>query len=204
MKKLFVVLLGLALGAGTVSAQVLKVGIKGGVNTTSYSFKSVTLGDMRVSPGSSSGVGYHLGLAVRLSIPKFLQIQPELLYSTRDYRYAIDSPGTLSRARFSAKRLELPVMVGFNIRAFRLYAGPVFQLTASVRESNAQGLEVDYHNSDIAIHAGVGVDIRKFFIDARYTTFTGNRYNQFTGQGVSKRVKITTDDQWYVSAGFFF
>lgn len=204
MKKLNIILLGLALSAGTASAQVLKIGIKGGVNTTSYSFEAVKLGDMRISPGPSSGVGYHLGLVTRISIPKFLQIQPELIYSTRDYRYAINSPGTVSQARFTTKRFELPVMVGFNVRAFRIYAGPVFHLTSSVDKNHDQGLEVNYHQSDIAVQVGVGLDIRKFFIDARYTTYMGDRYNDFIGQGVAKRVKITSDDQWYISAGFFF
>ncbi len=204
MRKLIVVLAGFLLGSATATAQVLKIGMKGGINTSSYSFESFDLGDKHISPGSSSGVGYHLGLVMRISVPKFLQIQPELIYASRDFRYVIDSPGTLSQARFTVKRFELPLMVGFNVHAFRLYAGPVFHLASSVEKRNNQEMDVNYHHSDIALQAGVGVDIHKFFIDARYTTFLGNRYNQFSYQEFSSRVKVSTDAQWYISAGFFF
>lgn len=206
MKKNFTILVVMLLMGGVSAfAQPLKIGIKGGLNTGSYEFKPVSMNGVEISNGSSAGTGYQFGVVARLSIPKFLQIQPELLYTSRNYNYRLQTSSGRQNLRMSAKRIELPVMVGFNIAALRLYAGPRFILSSSIKSSKESiPFKVNYNDSDIAFQVGAGLDIKKFFIDVRYSTYFKTRYEQFTYDGLTQKVKIGTDEQWFFSAGFFF
>lgn len=205
MKKNFTILCAMLLmGSVAAIAQPLKIGIKGGINTGKYVMTPIAINGASIT-GETTGLGYQFGVVARLSIPKFLQIQPELVYSSRDYRYALRSRDGKRDVKMQSRRLELPVMIGFNISALRLYAGPNFILSSSVKSSDKSvPLTVNYVKSDIAFQAGAGLDIKKFFLDVRYSTYLGSRYEKFTYEGITQKVKIKTDNQWFFSAGFFF
>lgn len=196
------ILTSLALAA---AAQPLKIGVRAGLNTGSYRFDKFIVGNTSVSPGSRPAPGYQLALAMRLSIPHFLQIQPELAYSARNYTYRVVTQGAADNVKVQNKALEVPLMVGFNIRALRLFGGPVFNLTEKQRiKGNRQGMQFKYDRRDVALQFGAGVDIKKLFVDVRYTTAPGGMKTSYTLGENSRTVKSAHDRMWTFSMGFFF
>ncbi len=191
--------------AGSASAQGPKIGVKGGINIASYTPTPVYLDDTYIAPVSSSGTGYQLGVTLRLTIPGFIFIQPDLLYVSRDYDYDITAAADTHRETIKTKRLEVPLMLGFNISSMRFFAGPVFRLSSS--ESNSvkdSPFSVEYNDSDVAFQAGIGLDIRKFFLEARYTTYFNPTEHTYNYGASNAAVKVKSDEQWLFNAGFFF
>ncbi|MBP3356453.1 MAG: PorT family protein [Rikenellaceae bacterium] len=203
MKTFLTTLILLLAAVGGAGAQTFRVGVRGGLIIDHYSFDRVSVGDAVITPGSSKP-GYQLGLVARISIPKFIHFQPEMVFTARNYHYTVaPKGGARGDARVRTARLELPVAVGFNIQALRLFGGPVFRLDHTVR-SNNDAFAVRYNDSDVGLMLGAGLDIRRFFIDVRYTTYAGKTTNWFSYAGQSAQVKIRKDNMWTFSAGFFF
>ncbi|UKI39889.1 MAG: outer membrane beta-barrel protein [Alistipes putredinis] len=82
-----------------------------------------------------------------------------------------------SRTSVAVNRIELPVLVGFNISALRIFGGPVFRLSDSEKSSNSD-FRVKFNDSAVAAQFGIGFDIKKFFFDIRYTTYFGKVRNK--------------------------
>ena len=129
MRKLLLSLFFAILITASASAQIFKIGLRGGVNITNSSFNQISTGDYRIN-SLKSKPGYQIALVSRISIPKFVQISPELQMIAHNYRYRV-SGASSGVVKMSVKRLELPVTVGFNISVFRLFGGPVFRLAHS-------------------------------------------------------------------------
>lgn len=190
--------------AAAIRAQPLKIGVIGGITTGTYQMSPIRSDDLRISNGKSKGIGYQLGLAVRLSIPEFIQIQPELLYSARDFEYSTFIEGKSQKATMTSKTMQLPLMIGFNIRALRLFGGPVFTLVSAVSDNKkVEGLKAKYDEST-TWQFGAGFDIRKFFFDVRYTTPFKNTRNTFHYNGIAYTSTISKNDYWTFNIGFFF
>lgn len=185
-----------ALGSAMAS-RPLRIGFRGGVAVSNYSASGLTIDDKYIGSRPST-VGYQVGLAARLSIPKFIQIQPELIFQSLKYNYNVGG----SKKSIATKRIELPVLVGFNISALRIFGGPVFRLSHS-EKSSASDFKVKYGDSKVAGQFGVGFDIKKFFFDVRYTTYFGKIKNTFTYSGQSATAKAR-DDMFSFSIGFLF
>ncbi|MFI3331680.1 MAG: porin family protein [Rikenellaceae bacterium] len=206
MKKIFTMILALSfVGVQMASAQILKMGLKGGVSTKIYDFQTTTVDGATISPGTNGNIGFQAGVIMKVSIPKFLYIQPELMYSTNDYDYVVTDASYISKVKVRSHRFEVPVMVGFNISALRFFAGPKFVLASSSSETNDYvDLKMDYIDSNIALVAGCGFDIKRFFIDISYTTYLGDSYDIATYNGTSTKLNLKSDSQWNFNVGFFF
>ncbi|MES2265859.1 MAG: porin family protein [Bacteroidota bacterium] len=168
MKKL-VLTLGLFVAIATATqAQVLpsvQVGVKGGVNLSSLSNSNGTF-------SSSNRAGYLGGIWARFGALGF-NFQPELYITSKNVD--INNSNTkIASAKFTS--IDVPLLLGGKIGAFglggRFYAGPL--LSFAINKDNNFGTAVasasrfDYKNSNFAITAGAGVDIRKISIDLRY------------------------------------
>ena len=118
--KRFLLLVVAVVVAMSASAQVLKVGVRGGMTLSSLDFKPTTIGTATVSKNKDSP-GFEAALVVRLQIPKFIFISPELVYGIQEYRYTVVPDGGYARkCRVSSKLLTMPVMAGFSIKTLRL------------------------------------------------------------------------------------
>lgn len=203
MKKFFTLcVLSLLLAVGSASARIFQVGVRAGAGITSYKIPSTALGDARlISTGSQFTYGF--AVAARLSIPKFISIQPEVEYNISRYGYKLYENNIGRKFNVNVQRVEIPVLVGVNIKAFRIFAGPSFRL-AKFQSSSLSGFKASYNDSDIAGVFGLGFDIKKFFVDVRYKTYFGSVHNTFKYDGNSTKVKVSTDSRWTVNLGFFF
>ncbi|MCQ6956602.1 outer membrane beta-barrel protein [Mucilaginibacter aquariorum] len=168
MKKLLLTLSLFVAIATVTKAQILpkvQVGIKGGVNLSSLSNSGSTF-------SADNRAGYLGGIWARFGALGF-NFQPELYITSKNVDIN-SSNGASSSAKFTS--IDVPLLLGGKIGAFglggRFYAGPL--LSFAINKDNSFGSAVggatrlDYKDSNFAITAGAGIDIRRISIDLRY------------------------------------
>lgn len=181
----------------------LQFGIRGGINGAHQQLPRIQLGDGIVTAGAGK-LGYEVGVALRLNLSKVLHLQSELNYNFVNYGYRISD---ISRrdVTLRTERLEVPVQVGLQLGALRLFGGAMFRLAQTQHSNGPSTFKVRFNDDDIALTGGVGLNIRKFFLDFRVTGFPfSNSWNQFSYDGASKLVKVKRNIVYGGSIGFFF
>jgi hypothetical protein len=168
MKKLLLTL-GLFAAFTTISkAQLLpkvQFGAKAGVNLSSLSNNNGTF-------SSDNRAGYLAGFWARFGAIGF-NFQPELYITSKNVDIN-NSNVKVASAKFTS--IDVPLLLGGKIGAFglggRFYAGPL--LSFAINKDNNFGTAVSqassfrYKDSNFALTAGAGVDIRRLSIDLRY------------------------------------
>lgn len=219
MKQLVIFVLALLLGAGTTLAQEaeqapeskaerprvrrFEIGVRGGINFADYSFTSVRLGGTHFSPGPIRA-GYDVGLVVRLNLSRHLHLQSELNYAF--VNYAVRASGTHTRTlTLRTERLEIPVQLGFQFGALRLFGGVQFRVADSQHSDRKQLLRIGFNDNDLAIMGGAGLRFHKFFLEFRVSGYPrAHVWHEFTSEGLKRRVKAPHDLVYGGSLGFFF
>src|SRR5690554_5058966 len=85
MKKLFLLVVAIAITTTVSQAQEVRIGAKGGVNFATFSGDD--LGDVK------SRTGFHIGGLVEIPVSEKFAIQPEVLYSSQGSKYSDKSTG---------------------------------------------------------------------------------------------------------------
>lgn len=194
----------LIVGVTTTQAQILKLGIMGGTNIHKLEFNQVQIGDATLSQVSDNQYGYQLGAALRISLPDFLQIQTELIFKESNSRLMVNNGSSTINTSMSMRTLELPIMVGFNIKAFRVFAGPVFTLSSDFVFTQKYNKMSAKMSDNTGFQAGLGFDLGKFFIDARYTCYSKATNLAIDVNDVSGNIKATSDQSLQFNFGLFF
>jgi len=206
MKK---IILSLLLAAGFCSvayAQRFKVGVRVGADMVDYSSPRIEFAGGSVSHGSNR-VGFETALIGRLNITRHLHLQTEFEFSRTGYafRYHYAEGYSQRNIKIHANRIEIPLQIGINAGPVRLFGGVAFRVAHSEKSNAPSLLKVKFNDSNIGLTGGVGVNIRRFFIDARITGYPRSTiYNTFTSNGETHRTAIGRHIRWSVSTGFFF
>lgn len=201
--KLFFFLCAALLACGAASAQRIQFGLRGGINTVDQQFGRVRIGDAAISSGKVQ-IGYDVGLVLRWNLTKRLHLQTELNYAFTDYDYRVTEVYT-REVKIRTERLEIPVELGLQFGAFRLFGGAQFRVMQSGRSTSSQLFKVRFNDDDIALVGGCGLNIKKFFIDIRITGFPRSHvWNTFVCDGITRRVQIERHLVYGGSIGFFF
>jgi len=144
---------------GTVNAQNVNIGVKGGLN--SYSINSGNSSEF------DSNLGIHVGLLGHIHIDKQIALQPELVFSMQG------ANGT-GNTDLKLNYVNVPVMFQYMFdNGFRVMAGPQLGFLVSAKAEN-NNASVDVKNNFKAIDFGVGVNASYVHppsnvgIDARY------------------------------------
>lgn len=170
-----VVLLG-----AEADAQV-RLGIKGGLSTSDIPASTLLITDERSADRFRLAVdnakyGIHLGMFVQAQFNHFF-IQPEILFNTATVDYSLEDlqqgGGTIIRDEMY-RNLDIPFMAGFKFGPVRLGAGPVGHIyldNTSDLQSDIKD-EAQYRQEFDRLtwgwQAGIGLDIWKLHLDARY------------------------------------
>ncbi|NMM48197.1 porin family protein [Marinigracilibium pacificum] len=138
-----------------INAQDIGIGIKGGMNFAT----------INSSTNFDNRTGYQAGVYLRFGKSSRLAIQPEILYNTKGASFQDEE--------IKIDYLSVPVLVKFGvIGPLYIEAGPQISfLTNSVREvdtGDKQALEDFMKSSEWAIVAGVGAEVGRFQLSARY------------------------------------
>jgi hypothetical protein len=221
MKKLLL-LIGLFFAATSMQAQLLKLGARAGVNTSSIAPNDLKLWENGAwqqlsakAQGATAGV--HVGLFAHINVPLLpLVVAPELLYTTTNTQFAVQdvfngNGGTVIRnQQFS--RLDFPVMLAYEIGPLRLQAGPIgsIQLSDNLGLASAFGESAALLSNDNArtvswgYQAGVGATFfKRLALDVKYeNNLQGWKNNYQVGNQTFQF--DNRPSQMLVSLGYFF
>lgn len=162
-------------GLAPIDAQV-RLGIKGGLSTSDVPASHLLIFDQSDAERFSLAVadakyGFHLGLFLQAQAGTFF-IQPEVLFNTVSMDYAVDdlqdlSPGQIKDEMY--RNLDFPVMLGLKFGPLRIGGGPVGHLFLdSTSDLDYEGYDPEFEKLTFGWQAGIGLDIWKLHLDARY------------------------------------
>lgn len=156
--------------AANVHAQSIEAGVKAGINVSTLS-KAPNLGD------ANSTTGFVFGGFVRTGAAGFF-IQPEVLLTQRRGVFTDDS--SKLTVTNTLTYLDVPVLFGYKLAVFRFSAGPNFQFLMSANQ-DAPALLKDpnfsrdnFNAATVGFQLGVGVNLGKINLDARYDGSIGD------------------------------
>ncbi len=177
MRTLMIALLFVSFATVSSQAQV-KFGLKAGMSTIDIEpnqiniFNSSTNQNLGLSL-SEAKYGFHFGMFTTIKMGGFF-IQPEVLLNSSRVEYRVDdlSFGEVTSGFFneSYTTLDIPVMVGFKLGPLRLNGGPVghVHLNSTSDLLDLDGYSQKFDGTTYGWQAGMGLDIGKIRIDARY------------------------------------
>ncbi len=183
MKNLFSIAFLLLLGF-TAQAQLISVGIKGGVNTQMNKPEDVIIGggDSTLNLGVDKfKFGTQFGVFVRLGNKVFLQ--SELLFNSTktDYKFKESSFSDVIKNQ-KYQHLDLPVLIGFKMGPLRFNAGPVghYFLNSNSELSDINGYKARFKQFTWGWLAGLSVGTGRISADLRYEGNFNKEGDQFT------------------------
>jgi opacity protein-like surface antigen len=154
MKKIIVLFVFIFVSSINVQAQLLKLGLKGGLN-----YSNLTGTEIQTDALTS----YHIGAVAEIKVSEKFAVQPELLYSTQGATYNT----ILGDIDNELGYLSIPVMAKIYLNnTISLELGP----QASFLLSEKNDFDIENQNTfDFAVAGGLGVKITKsIFIQGRY------------------------------------
>mgnify|MGYP001035149445 CR=1 FL=1 len=174
MKKLILSTFAILLFSATTQAQLIKIGARGGLNTTTFNVKEIRESGFEVREGEAQ-FGFHAGIMTRVNLPFIpVYIQPEVLLTKARGQYEVTLPGsgTTTTANLNFSRLDIPMLVGYKFGPARVNVGPVASITLSENNGMAdlfdQSFEQNFNRTTWGYQAGVGVDVWRLAIDLKY------------------------------------
>jgi opacity protein-like surface antigen len=154
MKKTILVIAFMFALSFTAQAQLLQIGVKGGLNYANFSGSDIQ---------TDAITSYHAGLIAEIKLLDKFAIQPELLYSTQGASY--DNAGTEFKNELGYIAIPLLAKVYLS-KSFSLELGP----QASFLLSERNNFDVNDANTfDFAVDAGLSFKVTKnIFLQGRY------------------------------------
>ncbi|WP_417238152.1 porin family protein [Bizionia sp.] len=183
MKKLLVCAVVAVFSIGSLSAQDVRFGVKGGLNLANL------VGDFGIYDGyygvddPEMKVGFHIGGVAEVKFSEKFAVQPELLFSNQGYKSKYDFAGAKADYKVNLNYINLPIMVKFfPIDGLSIEAGPqVGFLIAAKDELNDYEISIDpedpdnvdtsdkYKSIDFGMNIGAGYELPSgLFFAARY------------------------------------
>ncbi len=204
MKRLVTTIIILLAMVTATYAQRFQVGIRVGANAADLSLPKVSFEDGYVVGGNTK-VGFETALMARLNITRHLHLQTEFEYSRSGYQLRYVSPIFEQTIKIHANRVEIPLMLGVTIGPIRLFGGTFFRVAHSEKSDAPQLAKIKFNDSDIGIMGGLGLNIRKFFVEARISGYPKSSIkNSVESDGYRQSVKVGRHIRYSLSAGFFF
>lgn len=189
MKKNLLVLALLLVSTTAVQAQLLKLGIKGGINYANQTGTNITVNSTNYKKEAITS--YHIGLIAELPLGDKFSLQPELFYSTVGANYkAVDAAQDFKNDK---GYVSIPVLAKVYLnKTFSLELGP----QASFLLSNKKDFKInDTKTFDFGLAAGLGIKVtEKIFVQGRYVV----GLSEASAQAKAKNSVLQ------VSAGFLF
>ncbi len=189
---------------------MFKYGIKAGVGFSSLKIEDITgitgpSGAYDLVTGDGV-MGYHVGLQTRIKIAMLL-IQPELYFNAGGGTIEqIQAGGATEVLNVNFSRIDVPVLVGVKLGPLRINAGPVGSFVLKETNDLTQ-IQPDYTIFTSAMtwgfQAGLGVDISKLSLDARYEGSL-SKLGETLNVGGQPFTLDARPSQWIISLGIWF
>jgi hypothetical protein len=210
MKKLCLVLVVSFFVFQAADAQLFKYGLKAGIGFSNLKFSDVTGiedgNDVYDLVTGDAVTGYHIGLQTRVKVA-MLFVQPEFYFNAGGATVEqIHDNGATEAFNIRFSSLDLPVLLGFKLGPVRLMLGPTGSYV--LKEDNGlTELDPDYSLLSSSFtwgwQGGIGVDLSRFTIDARYEGSL-SKLGESMSIGGSEYALDARPNQILVSLGFWF
>lgn len=195
MKKLIISIFFL-LPLAIVAQPILDIGVKGGVNNSKVTFKKSEF-------TSESIVKTHFGAFARVGFGN-LYIQPEAYFSAKGGEVLQREAGDAEErvAQFNFNNIDVPLLFGVKVidgetANVRIMAGPVFSFLTDKKIVDHDDFTREYLKDHyFGYQYGVGVDIWRFFLDARMEHGANDLYS-YPGEGLNGK-----NQTFMVTVGF--
>lgn len=161
MKKTILATALLTIMCFSAQAQLLKLGIKAGLNYANATGTGITVNAKNYETDAITS--YHAGFVAQVAISKGIAFQPELLYSTQGATYK----DAVSEFTNELGYIAIPAVLIIDLnKTFSLELGP----QASFLLSKSDNFVVqDANTFDFSVVGGLGIKITKsIFVQARY------------------------------------
>jgi len=146
-------------------------GIKGGVN-----FSNMYTDDV---DDENVLTGFNLGIFAKLPITDNIAIQPELYYTTKGSELTYNNAFAEGTAKFRLNYIEAPLLLVFNLTDnFNIHGGGYVAYLVDGKTKNDSSNNLfdsddtldndDFNKIDAGLAVGLGIDLDKFSIGARY------------------------------------
>jgi len=143
---------------GTVAAQHINIGIKGGLNAFWLSNDNNVKTDTKL--------GFHAGLIGHIHASSQFAFQPELYYSVQGAQYTVAG----SDLKLNLNYVNVPLLLQYMFdNGFRLQAGPQAGFLVSAKSNNTD-VKNAYESFDLGIVGGISYvnPATDFGVDLRY------------------------------------
>lgn len=145
MKAFFLGIFAALFFTGTVNAQHVNFGIKGGLNAYTFSDANKT--------NYGARIGFHAGVLAHIHLADQFGLQPEVIFSTQGAKYT----GSTNTTTFSLNYVNVPVLFQYMFdMGFRIQAGPQLGVLLSAK-SETSGIKSDIKNNFKPIDFGVAL-----------------------------------------------
>jgi hypothetical protein len=159
MKFILILVITAIVMVGTVNAQHVNIGIKGGLNSYKIQYDNNT----ETNPKS----GFHIGLLGHIHLTNQFGLQPEIVYSTQGGNYKSGSSVTVANLDY----INVPVLLQYMFdNGFRLQAGPQLGFLVGAKSNTNNNLKDNLKPIEIGVSVGAGyIHVPSSFgVDARY------------------------------------
>ncbi|MBQ2394352.1 MAG: PorT family protein [Alistipes sp.] len=204
MKRIFSTVTMLLVMAATAFAQRFQVGFRVGANVADITIPRVELNEEYIV-GGKARIGFETALMARLEIIHRLHLQAEFEFSRLGYQLRYVHPEYERLVKLYANRVEIPLMLGVDVGPMRLFAGLYFRIAHSEKSNAPSVAKVGFNDSDIGVMGGVGLNIRRFFIEARLSGYPKSYVTStIEANGHKQRVRIHRNIRYSISTGIYF
>jgi Outer membrane protein beta-barrel domain len=175
MKKVILLAFCCALFQASAHAQAFKWGIRAGLSTPDIKPADVNpfnTDSLKIKV-KDANYGFHFGMFARLKAGGFF-VQPEVLFNSSKVTYGVSNLNgkplvdSLRNERFL--NLDIPVLLGVKLGAFRLNGGPVghLHLTSTSDLTQFSSFKSKFETMTFGYQAGLGADFGNLGVDIRY------------------------------------
>lgn len=209
MKKFFLLALFSFLFFNTYAQ--FKFGVRGGFSSQNVNADSIKIfrdNNDTLSLGLADITGgYHFGVFMRIG--KKFYVQPEVLFNSNraefTFRDLVNADGRSEILKEKYQYLDIPIMLGWKMGAFRVQGGPVGHLFLDNNSDlfDKEGFKKAFDDLTYGYQAGAGLDIWNVSLDVRYEgNFT--KFGEFIEVDGHKFNFDDTPSRWIVSVGVSF
>ena len=177
-------------------AQLLNLGVKGGINVPDLKFDGHgQISDITTADGS----GFHVGAMLRINL-LVLYAQPEFIYTRTTTDFSFKSAGNDQQGTYVMQRLDVPIPVGVKLGPAAIFAGPVASINL---DSPSDIFNASYKQATWGYQIGAGVKVFSFLAEIKYEGPFGDYAQgaQIAGQLIDVD---TRQNMWIISVGYFF
>ncbi len=136
-----------------------------------------------------NSVGYNFGLSAKINTPLGIFLQPELYYTT--FKNEFTDPVTNTTIKAKSNRVDLPVLVGYNIlgKMLGIYAGPVASYNLSTDNQWNDFKENATKDFTVGYQFGAQATISKLVFSARYEGAFSKDQREFIDNNTNTTVR---------------